>query len=95
MQKGDLTQKWVFIEGQTRPKRHGILKDQFGLKLERKTGEEKEEEKEEKRKKGDSSQDQAKKVWNSDFWYGCLDFDMELWFCMDFLSRYKFVGYGL
>ena len=27
--------------------------------------------------------------------YGCLDFDMELWFCMDFLSRYKFVGYGL
>ena len=34
-------------------------------------------------------------VWNSDFWYGCLDFDMELWFCMDFLSRYKFVGYGL
>ena len=27
--------------------------------------------------------------------YGCLDFDMELWFCMDFLSRYMFVGYGL
>ena len=71
------------------------FKDQIGLILgekepvERERGgqrreEEEEEEEEEKKKEGSSPKR-----------YGCLDFDMELWFCMDFLSRYKFVGYGL
>ena len=42
-------------------------------------------EEEEKRKK----ESQAKKVWMLGFWFGTI------WFCMDFLSRYMFVGCGL
>ena len=44
----------------------------IGLKLGETRREERkgEEEEEEKRKEEDSSQDQAKKVWNLDFWYG-------------------------
>ena len=49
------------LEGQTRPKRHGILKTKFGLKWERTRREERrgeEEEEEEKKRKRRSSQDQ-------------------------------------
>ena len=57
------------------------FKDQIGLICEERTRREErrgEEEKEEKRKKGDSSQDQAKKVWKLNL---CMD-SMRL--CMNF-----------
>ena len=78
MQIMKLTQKWVF-DGQTRPKRHGILKTTFGLKLgepvEREE-EKKEEEEEMKRKKMEIKQAQGMDalilVWNYMVLYGFL-----------------------
>ena len=58
--------------------------DQIGLICERRTRREErrgEEEKEEKRKKGDSSQDQAKKVWKLTLIRNPMRFGMDLWLC--------------
>ena len=62
-----MTQKWVLLEGQTRPKREWDFKDQIWSQMERgpveKEGRREEEEEEEKKRR---SGDQAK-VWNFGF----------------------------
>ena len=40
-----------------------------------------------RKKKEDSSQDQAKKVWNLDFWYGTLDFVWITWNCKLYMIK--------
>ena len=47
--------------------------------------EKKRKKKKKKRRRGREDQE----VWMLGFWFGTI------WFCMDFLSRYMFVGCGL
>ena len=59
------------MEGQTRPKRHGILKTTFGLKLrepvEREREEQRRREEEEEEEEGEEIKPSKPKVWNLDF----------------------------
>ena len=77
MQIMKLTQKWVF-DGQTRPKKICILKDQIGLIWRETVEREEEGEEKRKRKEEDSSQDQASQgmetTLSMDFFYGILKF---------------------
>ena len=72
--RGSSPKNGFYLEGQTRPKRHGILKTTFGLKLgepvEREREEQRREEEEKKKKKGRSSSKAPKRYGTLDFWYG-------------------------
>ena len=64
------------MEGQTRPKRHGILKTTFGLKW----GEPVEREREEQRREEEEEEEDGDQAIQR---YGCLDFGMETTLSMD------------
>ena len=69
--------------------RNPCFKDQTGLICEgSKNGRERERE-EQRREEEEEKEDGEAKVWMLGFWFGTI------WFCMDFLSRYMFVGCGL
>ena len=81
IQISKLTQKWVF-DGQTRPKKICILKTNLVSNgRTRRERERSKEEKKRKRKKGDSSQDQANKVWKLTLFMNPMRFGMDPWFC--------------